>query len=390
MIDFSLTEEQRLIRENAHQFVRKEVMPLESEVLHRAVRGGPDELTRDELTELQQKARKLGFWGADTPAEYGGAELDSVTQALLHEECGKTFIGFQFGGAAMNVLYLLNHEQKKEYLIPCIEQERRACFALSEPGVGSDARGIKTSAVRRGDEWIINGEKTWISGGNDADFAMVFCRTPEEADPNSVTAFLVDRAMGWTSSRIRMMGAHDPASLVFDNVRVPARNLVGEVGGGFRIAMQFIYKNRGWHLGGRNVGTAERLLGMAMDWSENRITFGERLAERENIQWMIAESEIEIRAAKMMVLNCAWQADNEMDYRHAACVSKFYVANMANRVVDRVLQIHGGMGYAKEMPIEKWYRDMRIQRIWEGTDEMNLRWIFRNLRAGRQEIGELS
>lgn len=390
MIDFSFTEEQQMIQDTARQFIRKEVMSLESEILHRSLKGGPDELTKDELRGLQRKAKELGFWGLDTPSEYGGADLDPVTQALLHEECGKTFIGFQFGGAAMNVLYLLNDEQKQEYLLPCIQQERRACFALSEPGVGSDARGIRTTAVRSGDEWVINGEKTWISGGNEADFALVFCRTPKEADPDSVTAFLVDRSMGWNSSTIRMMGAHDPASLSFDNVRVPARNLVGEVGGGFRLAMRFIYQNRGWHLGGRNVGGAERLLGMATEWAENRVTFGEKLADRENIQWMIAESEIEIRAAKMMVLNCAWQASKSMDYRHAACVSKFYVANMANRVVDRVMQIHGGMGYAKEMPIEKWYRDLRIQRIWEGTDEMNLRWIFRSLREGRHAIGELA
>jgi acyl-CoA dehydrogenase len=236
---------------------------------------------------------------------------------------------------------------------------------------------------------VLNGEKTWITNGNDADFVIGFFRTPNEGDPNGVTAFLIDRSMGWTSSPIRMMGAHDPASLYFDNVRVPDRNVVGKVNDGFRVAMAFIYKNRGWILGGKNVGAAERLLAMALEQAENRVTFGKKLAERENIQFMIAESEAEIRAAKLLVLDCAWQASVEKDYRQASCVSKFFVANMANRVVDRVLQIHGGMGYAKEMPIEKWYRDLRIQRIWEGSDEMNLAWIFRSLREGRAQIGDI-
>lgn len=391
MIDFSLSEEERMIRDSVRQFMKKEVMPLEQEILHRHLNGGQAELNADELGELQTKAKALGFWGIDTPEEYGGANLSNVMQALMHLETGRSFVNFKFGGSAMNVLYLLNDEQKKEYLVPTINGLRKTGFALSEPGVGSDARGIKATAVRQGDEWVLNGEKMWITGGNQADYLLAFFRTPNEGvGSETITAFLVDRNMGWKSSPIRMMGAHDPASIYFDNVRVPARNLVGEIGDGFRIAMRFIYKNRGWILGGKNVGAAERLLGMAIEHAENRVTFGEKLADRENIQWMIAESECEIRAAKMMVLNAAWQGDNGIDYRHASCVSKYYHANMANRVVDRVLQIHGGMGYARELPIEKWYRDLRIQRIWEGSDEMNLSWIFRSLRQGRQEIAQLA
>ena len=389
MIDFSLTDEQRMIQDSVRTFMRKEVMPYEQPLLHRALKGGSAELEKGELKALQKKAKEAGFWGIDTPEEYGGANVGPVAEALIHMETGKSFVNFKFGGSAMNVLFLLNEEQKPDYLIPVIQGERSAGFALSEPGVGSDARNIKASAVRRGKDWVLNGEKTWITNGNDADFVIAFFRTPEEGDPNGVTAFLVDRAMGWTSSPIRMMGAHDPASLHFDNVRVPDRNVVGKVNDGFRIAMAFIYKNRGWILGGKNVGASERLLAMAMEQAEDRVTFGKKLAERENIQFMIAESEAEIRAAKLLVLDCAWQASVGKDYRQASCVSKFFVANMANRVVDRVLQIHGGMGYAKEMPIEKWYRDLRIQRIWEGSDEMNLAWIFRSLREGRATIGDI-
>lgn len=390
MIDFSLENDEQMILDTVRQFMKKEVYPLENEILHRHKDGGQAELNAEELRALQLKAKEIGLWGIDTPEAYGGANLSTVLQALINTELGKSFINFKFGGTAMNVLYLLNDMQKEEYLVPTIEGDRKTCFALSEPGVGSDARGIKTTAVRDGDDWVINGEKTWITGGNQADYVLVFCLTPGEDNGKAITAFLVDRSMGWTSSPIRMMGAHDPASLYFDNVRVPARNQVGGIGDGFRIAMQFIYKNRGVILGGKNVGAAERLLSMALEQAQNRVTFGKPLADRENIQWMIAESECEIRAAKLLVLNCAWQVDRGIDYRHSSCVAKVYHAQMANRVVDRVLQIHGGMGYAREMPIEKWYRDLRIQRIWEGSDEMNLAWIFRSLREGRQEVAQLS
>jgi acyl-CoA dehydrogenase len=154
--------------------------------------------------------------------------------------------------------------------------------------------------------------------------------------------------------------------------------------------MKFIYRNRGWILGAKNVGAAERLLGMALEQAENRATFGKKLAERENIQWMIAESEVEIRAAKLIVWNCAWQGSEEMDYRYAACASKLFTARMANRVVDRVLQIHGAMGYAKETGIERWYRDLRVQRIYEGSDEMQLAWMIKTLRDKRISIGQIN
>lgn len=390
MIDFSLTEENRLIQTSVNQFITKEIIPWERELIRREEKGGSAYLTPDELRELQLKGKRAGFWGVETPEEYGGVNLSPVAQTLVYEEIGKTFVNFRFGGWAMNVLYLLNEEQKKEYLIPTIQGDRTGCFALSEPGVGSDARGIRTTAVRKGSDWIINGEKTWITHGNNADFVLLFARTQTDDGPGGMTAFLVDRSMGWTSSRVRMMGTHDTASLHLEDVRVPARNMVGELHDGFRIAMKFIYQNRGWFLGARNVGAAERLLGMALEHSENRTTFGKKLSERENIQWMIAESEVELRAAKMMVWNCAWQASQNMDYRHASCVSKLYVAQMANRVADRVLQIHGAMGYAKETGVERWYRDLRVQRIYEGSDEMNLAWIFKSLRDHRVAIGQLN
>jgi acyl-CoA dehydrogenase len=187
-----------------------------------------------------------------------------------------------------------------------------------------------------------------------------------------------------------MMGAHDAASLYFDNVRVPAKYVIGEVNQGFRIAMNFIYKNRAIYLGGKLSGAAERLLEMALEYSQTRVTFGEPISERENIQIMIAESEVEIRAAKLLALNAAWHLKNGSDYRHAACATKFHVARIANRVADRVMQIHGAAGYSKSLPIERYYRDLRVTRIWEGTDDINAIWIFRSLKDKRMPIAQLT
>jgi len=389
MIDFSIPPEDQLIVDNVKRFIEREVMPLENGLLRRGMEGGDERLTTQELRDLQKKGRAHGFWGLDTPEEYGGVGLTPLVQALVNEQIGRSCAGFTFGGSAMNVMYSLNQAQKEEYLIPTINAERWGCFALSEPGVGSDAKGIKTTAVRDGKDWIINGEKTWITGGNVADYAIVFARTSGEDDSEGMTAFLVDRSMGFTSRPIRVMATHDPASLFFDQVRVPNRNVCGEVNKGFEWAMNFIYRNRAWILPPRNIGACERLLSMALEFAENRSTFGRKLIERENIMWMIAESEIEIRAAKLLVLNVAWQATMAMDYRHTACVVKCHVARTANKIADHVVQIHGGMGLAKELPIERWYRDFRVERIYEGSDEMNLATIIRNIRKGNAVIGKI-
>lgn len=391
MIDFSLSDEQRMIQDSVRSFVRREVMPFERILLDRVAKGLPETPTAEELRDLQEKARAAGFWGIDTPEAYGGVDFDPVTQLLIWHEVGKTFVPFSFGGSAMNIMYMADDELKLEYLVPTIEGQRKGCFAVSEPGIGSDARGLKMSAVREGNEWVLNGEKTWITGGSTADYAVVLARTsPSSENGDGTTVFVVDRARGWVSSTIPMMGAHDAASLHFDNVRVAAKYVIGEVNQGFRVAMNFIYKNRAIYLGGKLAGAAERLLEMALEYSQTRVTFGKPIAERENIQIMIAESEVEIRTAKLLALNAAWHMKNGLDYRHAACATKFVAARIANRVADRAMQIHGAIGYSKGLPIERWYRDLRVTRIWEGTDEINAIWIFRSLKERRMQVGQLS
>ncbi|MEU4228999.1 acyl-CoA dehydrogenase family protein [Nonomuraea sp. NPDC026600] len=382
-MDFSLSAEERQIRDTVRSFVEKEIMPLEPEVLRNEREGRPA-LAPAVLRDLRDRARKMGFWGINTPEEYGGAALGPVMSVIIVMELGRTFVPFMFGGSADNILYAGTAEQRARYLLPTIEGERRSCFAITEPGAGSDARNIRTRAVRDGAEWIINGEKTFITGGSEADFVMVFA----VAEPYGVTCFLVDRDMGWTSEPIKTMGEWGPASLVFQDVRVPEANILGELGKGFELAMQWIGQGR-YMIPARAIGSAERMLGMAIDYAKIRKSMGQTISEYQAIQWMIADSQVEIEAAKWLTLYAAWRVQEGLDARHAASIAKLNGAVMANQVVDRVLQIHGGMGYTKELPIERWYRELRLLRIFEGTDEIQRRTIARNLIKGHARLGTI-
>ncbi|RKS04720.1 acyl-CoA dehydrogenase [Nocardiopsis sp. Huas11] len=387
MIDFSLSEEQRAVRDWVRTFVERELMPLENEVLRREREGHPPGLNGDERKNLQALARKSDFWGVETPTEYGGMGLDPITAAIIETELGRTFLTFKFGGEADNILYYANEEQKERYLLPTIAGERRSCFAITEPGAGSDAKAIRTRAVRDGDEWVINGEKTFITSGEEADFAMVFAVTDQDKGANGgVTCFLVDRDMGWTSEPIDTMGERRPASLVFQDVRVPHANILGEEGHGFTLAMKWIGKGR-YLLPARALGGCERLLGMAIEHAKSRHTFGAPIADRQAIQWMIADSQMEIEALRLLVLHAAWQVEQGRDSRHAQSIAKLFGGVKANEIVDRVMQIHGGMGYTRELPIERWYRDLRLLRIFEGTDEIQRRTIARDLLKGHVTVG---
>ncbi|GAB3854493.1 acyl-CoA dehydrogenase family protein [Dactylosporangium cerinum] len=386
-MDFSLSDEEKAIRDTARAFIHKEVEPLEQEVLRRERRHQPG-LDRSELRELQLKAKQFGFWGLSTPEEYGGMDLPAVLQSLVWTEVGRSFVPFRFGGEADNILYFADESQRREYLVPTIEGERVSCFAITEPGAGSDAANITFSARRDGDDWLLSGEKTFITNGNDADFTIVIAVTDKDRDVRAggATAFLVDRAMGWRSSHIQTMGEGGPAALVFDDVRVPARNILGELGQGFDLAMRWIGKGR-YIIPSHALGIAERALRMAIEHANTRHTFGRPIGQNQAIQWMIADSEVELEAARWLVLRAAWTVDQGIDPRHASSMAKLYGANMVNNVVDRVMQIHGGMGYTRELPIERWYRSVRLLRIFEGTDEMQRMIIARDLLRGFTQIG---
>lgn len=390
-MDFSLDDEQRAIRDTARAFIGNEVRPLEQEVLRRERAHQPG-LDRGELRDLQHKAKKFGFWGLGTPQEYGGMDLPAVTQSLMWTEVGRSFVPFRFGGEADNILFLADEQQRREFLLPTIAGERISCFALTEPNAGSDVANIKLSARRDGDDWVLSGEKTFITNGHDADFAIVIAVTDPDKDvrDSGATAFLVDRAMGWRSEFIATMGEGGPAALVFQDVRVPNRNILGEVGQGFDLAMRWIGRGR-YVIPSHALGTAERALAMAIEYANTRETFGRPIGANQAIQWMIADSETELEAARWLVLRAAWEVDRGGERatvsRHALALAKLYGAGMINRVVDRVMQIHGGMGYTRELPIERWYRQARLLRIFEGTDEMQRLIISRDLLRGYTTLG---
>jgi len=388
-MDLTLSEEEREIREWVRTFVRREIMPLEPEVLARERRNERG-LRAEELKALQDEAKESGFFGVHTPEEYGGMGLGAVMNALVEVELGRSFVQFKFGGDADNILYSANDAQKERYLLPTIAGERKSCFAITEPGAGSDARAIRTTARRDGDAWVVSGEKTFITGGDEADFTMVFAVTDpdlhrEGRTDESVTCFLVDRDMGWKSEYIDTMGEWGPASLVFDDVRVPHENILGEEGKGFALAMQWIGKGR-YLLPARALGACERLVEMGMEHARNRVTFGQPIAERQAIQWMVADSATEIEALRWLVLAAAWQVDAGLDSRQSQSMAKLYGGVKANEIVDRVLQMHGGMGYTRELPVERWYRELRLLRIYEGTDEIQRRTLARNLLRGHASV----
>lgn len=386
-MDFSLTDEQRALRETIRKFVTTEVRPLEDELLRRQ-RLDNTGVSRDEIRELQLKAREFGFWGPSTPVEYGGMGLGCVDQSLLHMELGKTLVRFHLGGEADNILYDCTNEQRERYLLPTIAGELVSCFAATEPDAGSDLTALRTVARPDGDDWVIDGEKTFITHGMDADFAIVIARTDPDADARGAfTAFLVDRDMGFTTSPIATMGQMRPAALNLDKARVPSANVLGEVGQGFGLAMRWIGRGR-YIQPSRAVGAAERLLGMAVEYAGLRRTFGRPIRDYQAIQWMIADSTAELEAARYMALLAAWSAEHDDATRVAtSAIAKLTVANRANAIADRVLQIHGGMGYTQELPIQLWARDLRVLRIYEGSDEIQRRTLAGQVLNGRYALG---
>lgn len=391
MVSFALDDEEKAIVETVRKFVQSELMPYEEVLLRRGVESVETSpgLTKTEKLDLQKKAESMGLWGVSAPDSLGGADLGPFIQALINIELGKTFMNFSFGGEASPLLYLCNEQQRGDYLLPVLHGEKEICTAISEPGGGSDVRAMKMTAIRSGQHFVLNGEKTWISRALEADFAVVFARTPEEG-AGGITGFLVDRSMGWSASHIPTMGAEQKvATMSFVDVRVPVENVLGDVNQGFVQLIKWVYDNRLLRVAPKLVGASERLLGMGLQWAKERKVFGKPLSEYSNWAFTLAEADIEVRAAKLLTLNGAWKLDQGMEYRHEAYVAKVHAARAANRIVDDILQLHGGMGYAMELPIERWYRDLRVIRIYEGSDEVNLNGIARNLFKGNKQVGDI-
>lgn len=374
-MDFSLSEDVRMIRQSVQDFTERELFPLERAF---CLEG---RLPQPKRLELERKGRDLGFWALDVPTEYGGGGLGQLAMCVIHEELYRSPLMFEFGGYVEPALYLANDKQKENYFHPIIRGEKKSCYAFTEPGTGSDLARVQTRAVKKGDRWILNGSKTFISHVDRADFIMVFASTSPGNGSKGLTCFLVDTdAPGLhISNPIPTMGDDwDPYTLSFDNCEVPDENVLGEVDRGFVVADEQLTHGR-LKIAAFNVGIAKRCLEMAVAYAKERVTFGQPLATRQAIQWMLADSEVELMAARLLVHQAACMADNRQVIRNEAFVAKLYATEMAQRVTDRALQIFGGMGYCREVPIQSFYRQVRVWRIGHGTSEIHRMMIARNM-----------
>jgi len=379
-IDFSFPPEVEEVRHRIRQFLSEIVGPSE-----KAIEDNPDDratLVR-EVIKMRKAAQEWGLWLPHMPEEYGGMGLGHVAMASVSAEAAKT----RFGPFALNaqapdegnmhtLLHWATEEQKKKYLIPLCEGRMRSCFAMTEPEVaGSDPTLIQTRAVKQGDEWVINGHKWFISGARGANFAILIART--EDDPDVVqavnSAFLVDiPSEGWEVVRDveTMSGSHNHCEIRITNLRVPDANLLGGRGQGHRLGQARLGPARLAHCM-RWIGQAEVALNMMVDRAMQRFAHGSLLAEKQGIQWLIADSTMELYQCKLMVLHAAYKIDRKEDFRSEVSMAKHFVANSLNRIVDRAIQVHGALGYSTDTPLAHMATQARWARFADGADEVH-------------------
>ena len=362
-MDFAMTDEQRLIIEQVRRFVHEEIVPLESYL-------DPDEsqLDPENYQRLVSKVKDLGLYGLGIPPEFGGPDINTTTLTLIAMELSQHRAGLyspcygSFGGAGLAQLYEGNDDQKKRYLYPTLDGEKHGFFGLTEPSGGSDpARAIQTKAVKDGDDWIINGSKIFISGADKADYGIIFARTSPDKSRGGITCFIVDTDT--------LRSAYYATELQFENMRVPSANVLGEVNKGFAIANDRLSRQR-IPYAASCIGVAIKAQEMCIEYAKLRETFGAPLMSRQAIQWMVVDNEIDIRTSRWATLDAACKADRGEPFRTEAAMAKLLATEGASRVVDRAIQIHGGYGVTKDLPLERWYREMRIRRIGEGPSEV--------------------
>ena len=372
-MDFRLSEEQQLIIQNVRRFIREEIRPLEADLDPDAFQLPPAEYER-----LVGMTKAMGLYQMDIPAEYGGMGVDVVTRTLVAEEMAQHRAGLYdpaygvFGESPPAQLYGCNEEQREKYLDPFLRGERHAFFGLSEPSGGADpARAIQTRGVRDGDDWVINGGKLWTSHADTSDFGIVYVRTDPTKGRQGITAFIVDTdTPGFRVDRlVQVLRAHYTTELSFTDMRVPHANILGEEGGGFALANDQLARNR-IPYASACIGVAVWAHEMAVEWAKQRVTFGEPLANRQAIQWMLVDNEIDIRTGRMAALQAADLSARGEPFRFESSMAKLLCSEGAGRVVDRCIQIFGGLGVSKDLPLERFYRELRIRRIGEGPSEV--------------------
>lgn len=378
---FGLTPEQELVVETVRDFVERELYPLEKEV----ERSGtvPVELGR----EIQRKVIELGFYAPNIPASFGGGGLDQLTFALLERELGRAAMGLSvWWGRPSNILCACNEEQRQRYLLPAVRGEKMDALAMTEPDAGSDVRGMKCSARRDGADWIVNGTKHFISHADIADFVIVFVATGEEetADRQKkrITCFLVDRGTQGFAIRpgynsVSHRGYHN-CILAFDDCRLPAKQILGEEGEGFALANSWLYATR-LTVAAMCVGRARRAFDLALGYAAQRKQFGQLIGKFQGVSFKLADMITEIDAADYLTLAAAWRLDQGLDANRQCSQAKLYASEMLARVTDEALQIFGGMGLMDDLPLERLWRDARVERIWDGTSEIQRHIISRDL-----------
>lgn len=380
-MDFELTAEQRLIVETVRDFAEQELYPHEDEV--ERLDEVPEELARS----IRGKAIASGLYAANMPAELGGGGLDPLSVVLVERELGRASYALQMlVERPSNILQACQGEQRERYLLPAIRGERHDCVAMSEPGVGSDVRSMTTTAVRDGGDYVVNGSKHFISHADVADFVILFAATGVEQTARGpkklITTLLVDKGAPGLEVRrgphcVSNRGYHQ-CELVFTDCRVPAANRLGEEGRGFELMGQWLGATR-LTVAATSTGRAQRVLEAATEWAARRHQFGQPIGRFQGIGFQLADMATELAAADLLTLRAAARLAAGTMTDSDAAMAKVYASEMLGRVTDAAVQIFGGMGLMSELPVERWWRDARVERIWDGTSEIQRHVISRSL-----------
>jgi acyl-CoA dehydrogenase len=381
-MDFALSDEQRLIVETTRAFVEAELYPREAEVERTGV------LRREVIDEVKAKAIAAGLYAANIPEEFGGAGLDTLTWLLYERELGRAGFALHWTCVARpsNILCAGTAEQRAKYLDPCVRGETWDCLAMTEPDAGSDLRGMKATARQDGSDWVLNGTKHFISHADIAGFAIAFMASGEEETPKGrrkrITAFFVDKGTpGFTVREGYRNVSHRGYTnqiLEFDDVRLPAEAVLGEPHKGFEVAGQWLGATR-LQVAALALGRAERAFGHAVDWAASRKQFGQPIGRFQGVGFKLADMATELRAAEMLLWHAAWKYDQGTATDADMAMAKLKATEVLAFVADEAIQIHGGMGLMDELPLERIWRDARVERIWEGTSEIQRHIISREL-----------
>jgi acyl-CoA dehydrogenase len=381
-MDFALTEEQQLIIRTTRSFVRQELVPHEREVEDTGV------VRTELLRQLKDKAIAAGLYAANMPSEVGGAGLDAVSWVLYEKELGHTSYALQYSCVARpsNILLACSGEQRERYLLPAVRGERVECLAMTEPQAGSDLRSMKTSALLQGGDFIINGTKHFISHADHADFVILFAASGEEDSARGkrklITAFLVDKGTPGFAVRPGYRNVshrgYTNSILEFTDCRLPKSAVLGEVHRGFEVANTWLGATR-LQVAANCLGRAERALEAARQWAVDRVQFGQQIGKFQGVSFKLADMAVELRAAELLTLEAAWKLEHKQATDSDMAIAKLKATEMLAMVADEALQIHGGMGLMSELPLERIWRDARIERIWEGTSEVQRHIISRAL-----------